>query len=262
MAVRRPKTAAQESEAVRLERAVNLFTAQFEHERKHGLLLSEQIRQCEEQLRQYKFTPRSLPSNAEERRLRLQISGLERQIVLLNTQIAEIQTGNRELKEVIDGERLDKKTKKGAVETTREDLKAVTARKGERSMERIKWREEDQTQRFEMNQLRCKSAQHSLRQRAKIQELEVPPRQVHVKEDIMLRDKLFRTINETFRLQTMRAMETLDPSPVQSALLRKWSSVPFPLETLPHQASARRLSASRSLALQRHTGNPLNWRVV
>ena len=261
MAVRRPNTAAQESEAFRLERAVNLFTAQFEHERKHGLLLSEQIRQCEEQLRHHMSSPRLLASTPEERRLRLQFSGLERQIALLNTQIAEIQTGNRELKEMIDGERLNRRTKKGAVETMREDLKTVTVRKGDRSLERIKWKEEDQTQRFEMTQLRCKSAQHTLRQRAKIQELEVTPTQVHVKEDVMLRDQLFRTIKETFRLQSVRAMETLDPSPVQSALLQKWSPVPFPLETLSGQAQARRLPAPHCLCVQRAGGNTQNRRV-
>lgn len=172
MAVKRPHTAVQESEAVRLERAVNLFTAQFEHERKYGLLLSEQIRQSEEQLRLHKSNPRLLAPSPEERRLRLQAAGLERQIALLNTQIAEIRTGNRELKEMIDGERLGKRTNKGAVETMKEDLKTMTARKGDRSLERIKWTEVDQTQRFEMTQLRCKSAQHTLRQRAKIQQLE------------------------------------------------------------------------------------------
>lgn len=223
-----------ESEVCRLQRAVNLFTAQFEHERKEGLRLTTQIHQYEEHLRQLKSPLQ--PASTEDRRLYQQIIVLERQVDLLNTELAEIRTGNRELREKIDEERVDKKVQKEAMRSMKDDLLSATMRKEERSAERTRWLREDSSQKLKMNTLRCRSAQQTLRQRAKIQELEVRGRQTVVKQDVQLRDHLFRTIKSTFRLQIQRALESLDPTPVQTRLLRKWSAVSFPLETHFHQA--------------------------
>lgn len=172
----RPHTAAIESEAIRLERSVNLFTAQFEHERKYGLLLAEQIRACEDELRRRKSLARPTTSSIlpEERQLYLRIESLERHIQLVEANIAEVATENRGLKEKIDGWRRQRRNRNEAIETMKLDLRGLQEQKEERSTEREKIFHADATQRQMITSLRSKSAHQQFRQQARITELEVP----------------------------------------------------------------------------------------
>ena len=60
----RPRTVCRERDTLRLEKTADLFTARLEYERKQGLLLTEQIRLLEEQLREMTKGTRD---NPEER---------------------------------------------------------------------------------------------------------------------------------------------------------------------------------------------------
>jgi len=80
--------------------------------------------------------------------------------------------------------------------------------------------------RFE--QLRSKSAQQQYRQRSRITELTVSDRQAVVKEDLENRSGYFKTLTDNVKCVIFRTLETLDPTPVQQALLQKWRLVNAP----------------------------------
>lgn len=213
-----------------LERTADLFTARLEYERKQGLLLTEQIRLREEQLRIKKEGTRKIVSadNPEERRLRHQIASLEHQIHLISSLTGSIQTANFVLKSRIDSYRREQHTYRHAISTLVEDLNGVETLCGEREGERTRVADTTMEIQHRFEQLRSKSAQQQYRQRSRIAELTVSRRQTVVKEDLENRSGYFKTLTDNVKVVISRTLETLDPSPVQQALLQKWRLVSAP----------------------------------
>jgi chromosome segregation ATPase len=215
---------------VGLERTADLFTARLEYERKQGLLLTEQIRLLEEQVRGKKEATRTIVNadNPEERRLRHQIASLEHQIHLISSLTASTQTANFTLKSRIDSYRREHHTYHHAISTLTEDLTSVKTRceVHEDQRTRVADATADLQARFE--QLRSKSAQQQYRQRTRITELTVSDRQAVVKEDLENRSGYFKTLTDNVKYVIFRTLETLDPTPVQQALLQKWRLVNAP----------------------------------
>ena len=139
------------------------------------MLLTEQIRLMEEQLRNRKDQTRRIVTadNPEERRLRHQISALEHQIHLISSLTASTQTSNSALKSRIDSYRREHYTYKHAISTLTEDLRSVEVQCERQEDQRTKVLDETLTQQRKLEQLRSKSAQHQYRQRTRIVELTV-----------------------------------------------------------------------------------------
>lgn len=171
----RPNTVCIEREALRLERTADLFTARLEYERKQGLLLTEQTRMLEEEVKMRKDVIKHAVSsnNPEERRLRAQIAALEHQIHLVAASIAETQTVNSGLKARIDSFRREQHNYRHAIQTLGDDLNALQLKKEATGNERLKLLKEDEMQRKQLEQIRSKSAQQQYRQKVHIVELEV-----------------------------------------------------------------------------------------
>lgn len=218
----RPHTVMQEREALRLEHIADLFTAKLEYERKQGLLLTEQIRLREEDLKVLKDKARHIVSseNPEERKMKAQIANLEHQIHLVSHSTAETQTYNGVIKQKIEGHRRDEKNYRRAIESLTKDLNAMQARKGERVEERLKVVDQDAAQRRQLELIRSKSSHQQFRQRVQIQDLESA-----IRQDLVVRDEFMKSLEANFKVSMLRALETLDPSPVQQALMSKWKNV-------------------------------------
>jgi len=215
---------------VRLERTADLFTARLEYERKQGLLLTEQIRLLEEQVRGRKEGTRKIVSadNPEERRLRHQISSLEHQIHLISSLTGSTQTANYALKSHIDSYRREQHTYRHAISTLTEDLVGVETLCGERECKRTRVADTTVEIQLRFEQLRSKSAQQQYRQRSRIAELTVRGRQTVVREDLENRSGYYKTLTDNVKFVISRTLETLDPSPVQQALHEKWRLVSAP----------------------------------
>ena len=219
----RPRSALiEQPEALRLERIADTFTARLEYERKQGLLLTEQIRLREEDLKARKDATRLAvtSTNPEERRLRGRIAALEHQIHLITANIADTQTGNMLLRAQIDGYRRDQRNYKQAITSLNSDLHEIKDKSGLRGQERLKLTDEDMSQRQHLAVLRCRSVQSHQKHRIQVQELESV-----IKQDLQVREGFFKSLEENFKVSMMRALETLDPSPVMQALLQKWRRV-------------------------------------
>lgn len=211
-----------QSEALRLEKISDTFTARLEYERKQGLLLTEQIRLREEDLKARKDATRFAVSSANpaEKRLRSKIAALEHQIQLITADIADTQTGNMLLRGQIDSYRQDQRNYRQAITTLACDVREVKDKSGVKGQERLKLTEEDLSQRQKVAILRCRSVQHHSKHRAQVQELESV-----IKQDLQVREGFFKSLEDNFKVSMMRALETLDPSSVQQALLLKWRRV-------------------------------------
>ena len=76
------------------------------------------------------------------------------------------------------------------------------------------------SQRQKVAILRSRSVQSHYRHRVQVQELESV-----IKQDLQVREGVFKSLEDNFKVSMMRALETLDPSPVQHALMLKWRRV-------------------------------------
>ena len=123
----RSRTFLFESEAIRLQRTVDNFTVKLEQERRQDILLSEQIRILEEELKRKKerLGP-GVASTTEERKLNQKIAALSHELHLLAMGVADTQTYNKTIKQAIEGCRREQTNYRAAIKTLSAELAEIS----------------------------------------------------------------------------------------------------------------------------------------
>lgn len=238
----RSKTLLLENDAMRLQRTADTFTIKLEHERRKDILLNEQIRLQEEELKRRKQASLG-GTTGDERRLKQKIAALSHELELVSTSISDTQTYNRSLRDQIEGYRMEHCNYRAAIKGFTEELEELTKTQWGKHTEYVKSSTSTTRLKTSMARLRSKSVNERAKQQARIQELAVIFTQEAVREDLNAKSSFFRTLEDNFKSQIKRTVEMVDPIPIQNALLRKWKDVSFYIEAPQCKVEIRRLRA-------------------
>lgn len=219
----RSKTLLVENEAMRLQRTADTFTIKLEHERRKDILLNEQIRITEEELKRRLQSTSAL--SPDERKLKQKIAALSHEIELVASNISDTQTYNRCLREQIEGCRLEKTNYSAAIRNFTEQLEELTKAQESKASEYLRASSSASRIKTAMSKLRSRSVNERAKQQARVHELVVSCRQDVVKQDLSAKNSFFRSIEENFKAQIKRTVEMVDPIPIQNALIGKWRDV-------------------------------------
>lgn len=170
----RSKTILLENDAMRLQRTADTFTIKLEHERRKDILLTEQIRIMEEELKRRKVQYGNTGS-PEERKFKLKIATLSHELELVASNISDAQTYNRNLREQIEGCRLEQSNYRAAIKTFTEKLEDLTHAQGSKVSEYLRASSSASRLKTAMSKLRSRSVNERAKQQARLHELTVGP---------------------------------------------------------------------------------------
>lgn len=211
-----------ELDTYRLQRTVDTVSIKYEQECRRDILLTEQIRIMEEELKRRKEAAKPDTTVTEENRLlQTQIATLSHELHLAALKVGEIQTRNKTLRGKIEACRRDLEASKHAIQSLTGDI-ARTARTAtvlnvnncEGSLATIQHKNV-------LEQVRSKSVAERVKQTRRIQELVIT-----LRDDTSPQTTTFLTAyEEENKRPTRRAFDLVDPIPIQRALGRKWKDV-------------------------------------
>ena len=209
-----------EPEYASLQRTLDSLSLSFEQECRRDVLLTEQTRMLEEELRRRKDAlPTAETAAAQERRVRLKVVALSHELHLVTTTLAETQTSNRSLKRQINTCRQDLSTLNAAIGSWQSTLEQV-------SYAAIRANADLCTANF--SSLRCKTAAAQLRSKSLHERMKQSRRlaelAAEVRED-QIQSPTFLTSPDDLPSPTRRNTDLVDPLPIQRALLLKWHQV-------------------------------------
>lgn len=209
-----------EPEYAPLQRTADKISLSFEQECRRDVLLTEQTRMLEEELRRRKdATPPPLTAAGEDRRLQLRVVALSHELHLATTALAETQTCNRRLKRHIDTCRQDLGTLNAAISSWKADLEQISYAAVKANANLCSANFSSLRCKTASAQLRSKSLQDRMKQSRRLAELTA-----EVRED-QIHSPTFLTSPDDLPSPTRRNTDFADPLPIQRALLRKWHQV-------------------------------------
>ena len=170
----RSRTLLLENEAMRLQRTADTFTIKLEHERRKDILLNEEIRILEEELKRRKLHYGNTGS-PDERKFKLKIATLSHELELVASNISDAQTYNRSLRDQIEGIRLEQTNYRAAIKTFAEELQDLTKAQDSKVSDCLHASSSATRVKTAMNKLRSRSVNERAKQQARLHELTVGP---------------------------------------------------------------------------------------
>lgn len=163
-----------EPEALRLQRDIENITQKLEYERREQLLLDDQIKVLEDEIREVKQKHNEFVSNkATESKLSNQYSVLERKLEIAYNQVSDVQAQNRAIREQIDSLRKERVNYKNMIDSLSTDIQAYSTQAQAKNQESRKGVNVDEKQKRQINLLRSKSANERSRFNEKVSQLTV-----------------------------------------------------------------------------------------
>lgn len=209
-----------EPEYASLQRTADTLSLSFEQECRRDVLLTEQSRMLEEELRRRKDALPT-PDTAEgmERKLKLKVVALRHELHLAATMLAETQTNNRKLRKHIDAYRRDLTSLNTAISSYQSDFDHISHLALSTNTDICAGNASSLRCQTAAAKLRSKSVHDRLRQNRRLAELtaEVRLDQTNV--------SVFVTEEKEVLTPVRRNIDLVDPIPIQRRLLRKWKEV-------------------------------------